>query len=165
MHRWMTQVGIQGLYLFLIHGGSSAPIIDRLILLLFNTVPLDAVMSGVSLIFPKTLTWSNFWITFFRRRPDKPVTDVAAISTVTITTLPVAVKIASWTLFSTAAPDIQVFSYPVRNFFSRSCVERTTSDLFTSHCTPMIATTFLGVRFFSARNGKIVRSKNANVRY
>ena len=42
-------------------------------IMIFKSVRLDAVMSGVSSEFPGNSFWSIFWTTLFEPRPDDPV--------------------------------------------------------------------------------------------
>ena len=68
----------------------------------FKSARLEAVISGIFFMFPEESLWSRFWNSLFGTRPDDSVIDLTSISTLGITTLCIAVKIASWTGFSTA---------------------------------------------------------------
>ena len=72
------------------------------LLLTFNSVQLDAIMTGVSSKLPENFLVKN-WITSLGPRPDDPVINLTAISTLGVTTLFIAVKISSKPWISTAA--------------------------------------------------------------
>ena len=63
---------------------------------------LEADIRWVFAVLPEKSLWSGFWTILFCHRPDESVIDLTAISTLRIIIWSIAVKIASWTQFSTA---------------------------------------------------------------
>ena len=68
-------------------------------------------------MFPKKSLWSESWTTLLGPRPDDPVIDLMAISTLGITTLTIVVKIASKTQVSTPATTFSFFFMSVGHSF------------------------------------------------
>ena len=60
-------------------------------------------------MFRKKTLWSGFWTALVCPRPDDPVIDLTAISTLGITMFSIAVKTVPWTQFSTAAATLSFF--------------------------------------------------------
>ena len=81
---------------------STSRVSSFLFWLILKTTWLEADMSGVFSVFPEKSLWSGFWTVLCGPSSDHSLIDLTAFSTLCITTLSIAVKSASFTLFSTA---------------------------------------------------------------
>ena len=84
--------------------------------LIFKSDRLDAVMSGVICMFLEKSLWSGFWTTLFGPCPDHPVINLTAFSTLGMTSLYIAAKIASMTRVFTEATTLSTFFKSCRLF-------------------------------------------------
>ena len=101
-------------------------------------------MSGVFLVFPIKSSWSGFWIIQLRPRTDDSVIDLTAISTHGITTLSIAVKLASATRLSTVITALSTaFLILSSIFFSMIW-----STVFTDYIPSKIIKKTVGLRFW-----------------
>ena len=91
-----------------------------LLWLIWKSVRLDAVMNGVSSVFPEKSFWSRFWTALLVPCPNDLLINLMASSILGITTLSIAVKISLWTRLSMAATTICTSSFHTlsANFFS-----------------------------------------------
>ena len=97
-----------------------------LLLLMFESVRLHAIMSGVSSISPEKPIWSRFWTTVIAARLDNPVLNLKAISTLRFTTLSIFVKTALWTRLLMPATALSTSSLILSTiFFSMTWLRHT----------------------------------------